>query len=494
MQFLSVALSRTRCRWNESLLFLHGVVRGRKKAACALAALLVPLVAVSHEAVWDPRAVEVFPDHEAVLRGELSVSAIIEAGRSLFSVKFGPLDGAGRPAATGDSKPTPRARATAALNRIAGPDANSCQGCHNEPAAGGSGDFAANVFVGAHFSDPPTLSAAPETTNERNTTSIFGAGLIEMVAREMTGDLHRLRNQALETAARTRRPASVALQTKGVSFGTLTARADGTLDVSRVEGVDADLVVKPFGAKGVAVSLREFTVFALNQHHGIQAIERFGWERTGRRDFDGDGVEVEMTTGQVSALVTFQASLPPPRQRASRDDEEQRRMFTGASLFSAVGCAGCHLPALPLEQAVFSEPGPYNRPGALSARDAGARFSVPLAVPAGDARSDGSVWVRAFSDLKRHRICDEQRPRLCNERRRQDNVPTDQFLTSKLWDLATSAPYCHRGDCLTVSEAIMSHGGEAADSRRRFEALPDKDKRLLVAYLLSFGGDHPGTR
>jgi hypothetical protein len=35
------------------------------------------------------------------------------------------------------------------FNRISGPDANSCYGCHNQPYGipGGSGDFVASVFV-----------------------------------------------------------------------------------------------------------------------------------------------------------------------------------------------------------------------------------------------------------------------------------------------------------------------------------------------------------
>ena len=115
----------------------------------------------------------------------------------------------------------------------------------------------------------------------------------------------------------------VGLTAKGVSFGWIVARPDGTFDASRLEGVDPDLIIKPFGAKGVVISLREFTINALNQHHGIQAIERFGWERTGRRDFDEDGVEVEFTIGHVSALTLFQAALPPPRPRKPGGEVER---------------------------------------------------------------------------------------------------------------------------------------------------------------------------
>jgi len=60
-------------------------------------------------------------------------------------------------------------------------------------------------------------------------------------------------------------------------------------------------------------------------------------------------------------------------------------------------------------------------------------------------------------------------------------------MTAKLWDMATSGPYCHRGDCATVSEAILAHGAEASESRDRFLALPETDKRAVIAFLLSLG-------
>ncbi len=39
--------------------------------------------------------------------------------------------------------------------------------------------------------------------------------------------------------------------------------------------------------------------------HGIQAIERFGWERTGIEDFDSDCIENEMSIGNLTALIIF---------------------------------------------------------------------------------------------------------------------------------------------------------------------------------------------
>jgi hypothetical protein len=84
-------------------------------------------------------------------------------------------------------------------------------------------------------------------------------------------------------------------------------------------------------------------------------------------------------------------------------------------------------------------------------------------------------------------MCDNEVRHFCNERLRQDNVPQELFMTLRLWDLATSAPYCHRGDCSTVTEAILAHGGEARAARDRFIDLPASSRRSLIDFLLSLG-------
>ncbi len=410
-------------------------------------------------------------------------------GRKLFRTAFNIHDGAGRPNSTGDSKPTIRVtRDLQLFQRIAGPDANSCAGCHNQPIVGGAGDFAANVFVGAHFTDPPATAISGTITNERNTLSIFGAGAIEMVAREMTSELQNQRDAARMRVAITHSDEKVRLEAKGVTFGYLTVRSDGTYSADEIEGIDSDLIVKPFGVKGVAVSIREFTNFALNQHHGIQPEERFGWARTGVHDFDGDGVESEFTIGQVTALTVYQASLPPPRRVPYSDPQRARLAQLGERRFGDVGCTSCHRPFLPLRSAWVFEPSPFNRPGSIVPTDVAGQIAVPIPAETGSGvyrTVEGEVRVQAFSDLKRHVICDSEDPYYCNERIRQDFVPTDQFLTAKLWDVGSSAPYGHRGDLTTISEAIIHHSGEARRARRAFLALPDEDKRAIILFLKS---------
>jgi cytochrome c peroxidase len=436
---------------------------------------------------WDDRAIKVFPSHDEIGPDIASIKKAIEDGRTLFRTRFNTRDGAGRPMATGDSKPTSRLRIVAnPFDRVGGPDASACSSCHNQPKIGGSGDSAANVFVGAHFADPPTPSTAPRDTNERNTVGLFGSGVIEIIAREMTEALHEQRANALEMAKRSDSSVNVKLRAKGVDFGVIAVFPDGYIDYRGIEGLDYDLVVKPFGIKGIVISLREFTIGALNQHHGIQAMERFGWERTGMKDFDEDGVDDEFSIGQVTALTIFQASLPPPRQKWSENAELLAKEKRGGELFGSFGCASCHIPAIVLNSSIFFEPNKFNRPGALTPQYTANTIALNLESNL-NMDDRGRYIARAFTDLKRHRMCDREVRFLCNEMRKQDNVGLELFMTQKLWDLATSGPYCHRGDCTTLGEAILVHGGEGRASRDAFVMAPMEDKRALIAYLNTLG-------
>jgi Di-haem oxidoreductase, putative peroxidase len=80
-------------------------------------------------------------------------------------------------------------------------------------------------------------------------------------------------------------------------------------------------------------------------------------------------------------------------------------------------------------------------------------------------------------------ICDEQDPFYCNERIIQNGVPTNQFITRKLWDVGNTAPYGHRGDLTTITEAILHHAGEARPQRERFAALPKQNQDEIVEFL-----------
>src|ERR1041384_1262056 len=66
--------------------------------------------------------------------------------------------------------------------------------------------------------------------DSRNSPHLFGIGLREIIADEMTSDLRTLRSIAAQQAAASGADVTLPLASKLVSFGTITAHADGTFD------------------------------------------------------------------------------------------------------------------------------------------------------------------------------------------------------------------------------------------------------------------------
>ena len=413
--------------------------------------------------------------------------ALVARGEALFTASFTAAEGAGRPMATQAIVPTKRRRAGAlAFQRMSGMDANACSGCHNLPVLGGAGDFAANVFVSEGFRDAEFDTLDAQFSNERGSNHLFGAGLVELLAREMTADLRAARGDALRRALAEGVPVEAALGSKGVDFGRLTAHPDGTLDVSEVDGVDPDLTVRPFTHKGVMTSLRQFAVNALNHHHGIQAVERFGARWTGEADHDEDGLSDEIGEADVSALVAWQATLPPPVETVPEDGRWRDYAARGRSTFETIGCASCHVPALPLESAVFADPGPLDMAGTLREGE-GVASAYDLALTAWLATlerdEEGRILVPLFGDLKRHRIADDRTTTFGNELLGQRHVARDTFVTTELWGVADTAPYGHRNDLTSLEEAILGHGGDGAPAREAYEALDEDARKGVIAFL-----------
>jgi hypothetical protein len=88
----------------------------------------------------------------------------------------------------------------------------------------------ANVFVLAQALDPVTDSVDGAFSNERNTPGMFGAGAIEMLAREMSAELAMIRQEARQAAAATGVEQTRDLVAKGVHFGAITVLPDGRVD------------------------------------------------------------------------------------------------------------------------------------------------------------------------------------------------------------------------------------------------------------------------
>jgi hypothetical protein len=328
-----------------------------------------------------------------------------------------------------------------------------------------------------------------------------------MLARQMTADLQAVRDA-------TQPGGSGALISKGVSFGVIARRADGSWDVSKVEGLPAlslattgpepppSLAIRPFHQAGKVISLREFTNNAFNQHHGMQSTERFGLDT----DPDGDGVVNELTRADITAAVVFQVTLPVPVEVAPNDLRLQLAAARGRGQFSAIGCATCHIPTLPLDNQgwIYSEPNPYNLPGNLRVGEAPV-FKIDLtsdALPGPRLKPDASgvVWVPEFTDLKLHDICTGPDDPNVEPLDMQAAPGSDaffagnsKFITRKLWGFANEPPFFHHGQFTTIRESILAHAGEALNSRTNFENLSANDQGAIIEFLKTLQVAPDGT-
>ncbi len=447
-------------------------------------------VQATAESPWLERAIDDHVDQQSIA-GSLdgpAFEALLDQGEALFNAKFTKLDGVGRPMATQAIIPTRRKRPGAQLfQRLPGSDSLSCVSCHNDPVIGGAGDLVANAFVSEGFTNADFDTTDPQFSNERNTNHLMGAGLVELLAREMSVDLQAQRSEALRTARSTGTAQSARLISKGIDFGRITAHPDGMVGLEDLDGVDTDLVIRPFSHKGVFASLRQFTINALNHHHGMQATERFGPRWTGTADFDEDGVTREITAGDVSALVAWQATRPAPLQMVPENAEWRQLAQQGDDVFDTLGCQQCHHRALPLENLVFADPGPFDAAGTLRPGEVRRPAAYDLSqlpwVAALPRDENGAVLVPLFGDLKRHRIADPLVSDLGNELLSQRFVDRDVFQTTELWGVASTAPYGHRGAQTTLDEIIRAHGGDARSSRDAYVDLPETDRIALIAFL-----------
>jgi hypothetical protein len=408
----------------------------------------------------------------------------IKRGRQLFQRKFTRTQGQGPLFGDGAGNVNVDLAIGAGL-------ADSCASCHGRPR--GSAGFGGDVATRPDSRDAPHL---------------FGLGLKEMLADEITARLRAVRSQTLAEAAASGHPVTLALEAKGIGYGSITANPNGTLDTSQVKGVDADLRVRPFFAHGGTISMREFVVGALNAEMGMQAVDPDLWAAAhggqvttpagmvldGARDTiespttndpsadpDGDGVANEVPSAVVDYLEFYLLNYFKPGH-----GEPPPALLAGRAQFQNLGCASCHVPDLTIdhdrrvadvETAFDPEHGIFNRLFATAAgrfvqTDDGHGFPT-LKLPRGD-----SFVVRdIFTDFRRHDVG----PGFYE--RNYDGTTRTQFLTTPLWGVGTSAPYGHDGRSLSLTEVILRHGGEAQDARDRFAQLGAGDRRLLLDFL-----------
>lgn len=412
-----------------------------------------------------------------VVGGAMSLQDVRRAGMVVFSTPFNRLDGYGDGPVDLIDTLSPGGRPTLQGNgtflRVNGLDAQSCLECHSSAsnrtipfrfAVGGHGASSANVLAGPReidVDDEAGNGFAAFNGRYINPPFLFGAGGIELLGLEMTEDL-----QALRIRASLNPGLDVPLVTHGISYGSLRYDAQTqTFDTSRVEGVDEDLVVRPFGRKGEFATVRAFGVAAMDFHFGMQPVERVG----AGIDDDGDGVTDEISVGELSALHVFGTQLERPVI-----EEWTTGARRGLRAFEAIGCASCHVPRLRTRGRELR----YRFPELEEDPSSNVYLLVDLAgSTAGfDAAGATGLDVPLFSDLKRH----DMGPELAES---TGSALDSWFITPRLWGIADSAPYLHDGRATTLTDAILAHGGEGQAARDGFVALDQVDQVAILTFL-----------
>ena len=411
----------------------------------------------------------------------------IRRGRQLFQRKFSEAQGMG---------PRVNVTSTGSIQdniALGAGLADSCAACHGRPrgAAGFGGDVATRP-------------------DSRDAPHLFGLGLIEMLADEITSDLRYAREQALRKSQQKGRPAHVRLRSKGIDFGRIKVYPDGRIDSRGLQGVDSDLRVKPLFHDGTKISIREFIFGAFNDEMGLQSPDPVlcavtdpvnpvamisaagmvfdpGQDTFNRppvcgesEDGDGDGVVNEIDPAVVDHMEFYLLNYFKPGQ-----GEMTHSARRGLRIIERIGCTECHVQNLTVnydrriadvDTQFDPENGIFNRLFATVST----RFDViddgeayPQLVPQGKP----FVVRGIFTDFRRHDLGP------AFHERQHDGAIVKEFITEPLWGVATTAPYGHDGRSINLTEVILRHGGEARRSKRAFARLSESARESVLAFL-----------
>ncbi len=347
-------------------------------------------------------------------------------------------------------------------------EASSCATCHSTPVgSAGFGPKEQNIF---------------KSGNTVRTTDIFGGGLIQQLAFEATADLKAAKARGLPH-----------ITSNGINYDTGLGIRGGS------GSVNLDLVIRPFGRKGIESHLRAFSSRVAFARMGLQAQDRFQCsvgdpDNDGRcngavtrgLDPDGDGIADELTQGTLSLLEQYLVNYPVPGRGPITGET-----IAGERIFKAIGCAECHLPELRVREdpriehvSVFWHD--QNKRFEAERRflyhlvddgylDPDRRRPVPRVVP-----NRQPFVVALYADLKRH----EMGPRVADASD-ENGVQRSVFITRPLWGVGSYTAYLSDGSAGTIEEAILRHGGESLAARNKFAGLPRSKQAALIKFLKS---------
>ncbi len=156
---------------------------------------------------------------------------------------------------------------------------------------------------------------------QRNTTPLFGSGLIDRVTAKQLESLVRIQERNPEISGRI-----------------------GTLEDGRFGR---------FGWRANVANVLDFCDQACAAEVGLETVRKpQPWDPTAA---DYRNPSVDISDKQIRAMAAFVAALPAP-QRIMPDDSHQRaEVLRGEKLFASVGCAACHVPNVGPAQGLYSD-------------------------------------------------------------------------------------------------------------------------------------------
>ena len=200
-----------------------------------------------------------------------------------------------------------------------------------------------------------------------------------------------------------------------------------------------------FGKKASVHNLLQQTVNAYNQDIGITSY----FEPVDAYSLKEIDHEVSMQT--VHDVVFYLQTLKAPIQR----DQNNEDVLRGKQVFNTINCNACHTPTLRTS---------FSPVAALSNKE-----------------------FHPYTDLLLHDMGSG-----LDDGYTEGSAKTYEWRTPPLWGLGLSPNsqggqyfLLHDGRAKSIEEAILMHGGEAEQSRNKFNQLSEKDKDALIKFLKS---------
>ncbi len=208
------------------------------------------------------------------------------------------------------------------------------------------------------------------------------------------------------------------------------ADGDGVAGALNRKGRGSVLRFARFGAKCHEWNLWRFIGGAMRDEMGLTNPAAAG----AQADIDAVA-DLEVDAVTMRRIDAFVRGLAPLSQRAVRDRRDREVVAKGKAMFAAIGCVGCHREALGGVQGVYSD---------LLLHDLGAGLDAGL--------DDGPAKARFWR-------------------------------TPPLWGLRHRPRLLHDERATDPASAIGWHDGEAAKAKARFLALPEPERRSILAFL-----------